>query len=398
MFYSRRGVSDCVEVPDFEPASSATVPARLAVPGVGVWASYRARYVSGAVDFSDRPTSFRAPTLLQYDPGTGPRAAVFGGLVRTGQTSAALARAVAEMSSHDFAVGVAGSVRAATPDIPAACSNNSDTLITYRIDSMSACAPVCRDTSPADTDTGCTPMTPHCRVVGDRGGRCEVCIDTAMSGVDVGCATATPYCVGATGGGFRCVACAGAVDCNDGDPCTNDACGADGQCARTPVTPGERGQCPSGLVCSAGPAATCVGVDASPDVVADAAEDVAVEVAVDVAMDAAPDAAEDVAMDAAPDAAEDVAMEASLDAAPDSAPDARVAPDVVAMVDAAPDAEPAADATDAGGTMDGAPSLVIYQGGGCRCSAPGRSSSGGAALASALASLVVAARRRRRIA
>lgn len=398
VFYSRRGVSDCVEVPDFEPASSATVPARLAVPGVGVWASYRARYVSGAVDFSDRPTSFRAPTLLQYDPGTGPRAAVFGGLVRTGQTSAALARAVAEMSSHDFAVGVAGSVRAATPDIPAACSNNSDTLITYRIDSMSACAPVCRDTSPADTDTGCTPMTPHCRVVGDRGGRCEVCIDTAMSGVDVGCATATPYCVGATGGGFRCVACAGAVDCNDGDPCTNDACGADGQCARTPVTPGERGQCPSGLVCSAGPAATCVGVDASPDVVADAAEDVAVEVAVDVAMDAAPDAAEDVAMDAAPDAAEDVAMEASLDAAPDSAPDARVAPDVVAMVDAAPDAEPAADATDAGGTMDGAPSLVIYQGGGCGCSAPGRSSSGGAALASALASLVVAARRRRRIA
>jgi MYXO-CTERM domain-containing protein len=409
VFYSHRGVTDCVVVPDFEPASSATVPARLAVPGVGVWTSYRARYVGGAVDFSDRPTSFRAPTLLQYDPGTGPRAAVFGGLTRTGQTSPTLARAVAEMASHDFAVGVAGSVRGATPDIPGACDNNSDTLITYRIDSMSACAPVCRDTSPADTDMGCMAMAPHCRPVGERGGRCEVCIDTAMTGVDVGCATATPYCVGAMGGGFRCVACAGAIDCNDGDPCTVDACGADGTCARTAVAPGERGQCPSGLVCSAGPMATCVGcvtsaqcsgatpvcdeatrtcragMDAAPDVGVDATMDAAPEAAADVAMEAAADASKDAAADVAMDAA----MEAAVDAAPDAAPDAVSPPDAVVAADVA------SDAVDVVGTMDSGPSLVIYQGGGCGCSAPGRSTRHGAAMLAALAALTVARRRRR---
>ncbi|MFO0602026.1 MAG: DUF4215 domain-containing protein [Polyangiales bacterium] len=404
VFYSRRGVTDCVVVPDFEPAApTATVPATLAVPGVNVWRSYRARYVGGAVDFSDRPTSYRAPTLLQYDPGSGPRAAMFGGFVRTGQTSPAGARTVAETASFDFAVGVAGSVRAAVPDIPSACGNNSDTAITYRLDSMSSCAPACRDTSPADPDTGCMAPAPHCRAVGVGGGRCEPCVDTAMSGVDVGCTTATPHCVAATGGSFRCVACQGAIDCDDGDPCTVDACGADGACARTPVAAGDRGGCPAGRVCSAPPAATCVicvtdaqcsGATPVCDMATGtcrAAPDAAMEAAVDVAVDVAPDIME-AGMDAAMDVADDAALDAEVMATPDAMAaldaDAMATPDADAM--AAPDAAP----DDALGTMDGG--LILYRGGGCGCAAPGRASGRGGALAGAAVVLAMAARRRRR--
>ena len=255
VFYSHRGLADCIEMPGFEPAASATLPARLAVSGVGVWPAYRARYVQGAVDYADRPTSWRAPTALQWDPGTGVRAAVFGGFTNPGQTSAALARTVAERALFDFTVGVAGSVRAGAPDIVGACGNNSNDTVAYRIDSLSVCRPACMDDSPAGTDTGCSSTAPHCLGIGGGGAQCEPCINSTVGGSDLGCPGATPVCIaGSTSN--RCVACEGAADCNDGNACTLDTCALNA-CVFTGVPAGDIGMCGSG-VCSGAPTNACV--------------------------------------------------------------------------------------------------------------------------------------------
>ena len=255
VFYSHRGVADCIEMPGFEPAASATIPARLAVAGVGVWPAYRARYVQGAVDYADRPTSWRAPTALQWDPGTGVRAAVFGGFTNPGQTSPALARTIAERAIFDFTVGVAGSVRAGAPDIMGACSNNSNDTVAYRIDSLSVCRPACMDDSPTETDTGCSSTAPHCRSITGGGAQCEPCLNSAISGTDLGCAGSTPVCIASSTGNV-CVACEGAADCNDGNACTVDSC-ASNACVFAGMPAGEVGMCSSG-VCSGAPMNACV--------------------------------------------------------------------------------------------------------------------------------------------
>ena len=383
VLYSRLGVSDCVVVPGFEPASAPAVPPRLAVPGVGVWTAYRARYVTGVVDFADRPTSFRSPTLLQFDPGTGVRAAVFGGFTTIGQTSPALARTVAERGSYDFAVGVAGSVRAASPDNAGACGNNSDTAITYRIDSMSVCGPACRDTSMTGTDTGCTMAAPHCRSLTGGGARCEVCVDSATAGADLGCTTTTPYCVPDAMGRNACVACTGAADCDDNVACTTDACG-NGACSHTPVAAGGAGGCSTGLVCSGGATGTCVQCvsDAQCTGVASVCDLVTSTCRAPV-MDAGADVA-DVADVPSTDAATDVATDASVQ-------DVTSAPDVPAKEDVSTvrDSGTTADASDSG------QSVFALQGDGCGCAVPGTGARRPSA-AGALFALGAALARRRR--
>ena len=401
VIYSRRGVSDCVEVPGFEPASSTAVPSRLAVPGVGVWTAYRARYVTGVglASFHSR---------ARFDPGTGVRAAVFGGFTAAGQTSAALARTVAERVSYDFAVGVADSVRAATPDVASACGNNSDTAITYRIDSMSVCGPACRDTSMTGTDTGCTMAAPHCRSLTGGGARCEACLDSATTGADLGCTTPAPHCVPDAMGRNACVACVGAADCDDSAACTTDACG-NGACTHTPVAAGGAGQCATGLVCSGGATGTCVpcvsdaqcsGATSVCDLatstcrapVMDAGADVADVPSTDAATDAsvATDATDaSVATDATDASVQDVP--APLDVATQDLPTAQ---DVPSAQDV-PAKQDVSTARDSSATADAGQTVVAVLGDGCGCAVPGTGARRPSA-AGALFALGAALARRRR--
>ena len=91
-----------------------------------------------------------------------------------------------------------------------------------------------------------------------------------------------------------------AVDCDDGDPCTADACEEDGSCSHVDIDTPECAEPED------------VGPDAGEDVGPDAGEDVGPDAGEDVGPDAAPDVGEDVRPDA--DAGEDVGPDVEPDA------------------------------------------------------------------------------------
>lgn len=115
----------------------------------------------------------------------------------------------------------------------------------------------CVDNTPSSTDFGCNATAQHCRSAGAGAPICEICADTAPTGTDVGCSAATPNCVLGSGGRNTCVACLSASDCNDGNPCTTDACSA-GSCSNTGLAVGTMGGCGAGLFCSGAPGNQCV--------------------------------------------------------------------------------------------------------------------------------------------
>jgi MYXO-CTERM domain-containing protein len=127
----------------------------------------------------------------------------------------------------------------------------------------------CMDTSPMGTDTGCTDGTPHCRLTGPRAPQCEVCLDTVSGAGDLGCGRSAPFCVRPVGSIANvCVACLADTDCDDLNPCTTDACGAEGRCVATPLALGTA--CGGGFVCTGPGTSLCV--ECIDDAQCDAAE------------------------------------------------------------------------------------------------------------------------------
>ncbi|GAB4207485.1 MAG: hypothetical protein OHK0013_25150 [Sandaracinaceae bacterium] len=115
----------------------------------------------------------------------------------------------------------------------------------------------CRDTSPAGTDVGCTDTAPHCRLTGPRAPQCEVCLDTTSGPGDLGCGRSAPFCVRPVGGIANvCVACLDDGDCDDANPCTSGACGAEGRCVATELPRGTA--CGGGFVCTGPGSSLCV--------------------------------------------------------------------------------------------------------------------------------------------
>ncbi|MEZ4328541.1 MAG: Ig-like domain-containing protein [Polyangiales bacterium] len=111
-----------------------------------------------------------------------------------------------------------------------------------------ACADT--DTGNTGTDAGCMAAAPFCDSVG--GVSCEVCVD-AGAGTDPGCDVATPNCVVGMGGANECVSCTLNTDCDDGNECTDDVCGA-GMCtnpAVTEFTTCSTGVCTAASMCAA---------------------------------------------------------------------------------------------------------------------------------------------------
>lgn len=220
-FYTRKTNSECYSVPNFETVNNTPpggIPAGFAVPGLAVWGSYRSRHVAGAGDFADHPTAWRAPTVMEWDSGNGTKTRMFGGFTNPGQTSRKLAQAVAQSVSFDFALANANSLRATVPDT--ACGNNDDAPITYRIDSMSTCTPIC-----------VTPALPA-------GGACVACTgDLGDANVTAPCGTsANPYCAsngscGNCGANADCVGHSGGGICNLTTGACGTSCQVDADCA-----------------------------------------------------------------------------------------------------------------------------------------------------------------------
>lgn len=221
VFYTRTTNTECYAVPNFETVNNtppAGIPAARAVPGLSVWGSYRSRHVAGAGNFADVPTAWRSPTVMEWDPGNGIKTRMFGGFTNPGQTSRKIAANVAQGVSFDFGLGVASSIRATVPDT--ACGNNDDAPITYRIDSMSMCTPIC-----------VTPTLPA-------SGTCVACNgDLGDANATAACGTvAHPFCP-ATGScgkctsNAECVGHAGGPVCNTTSGACGTACEVDADCA-----------------------------------------------------------------------------------------------------------------------------------------------------------------------
>ncbi len=102
----------------------------------------------------------------------------------------------------------------------------------------------CIDDQATTTDSGCGRPNAHCRTSGTGAPVCESCIDSDPgTGIDLGCTGAVPNCAIGRGGTYACVACTSALDCDDGNPCTVDAC-LGLACGRAPE--------PAGTACAGG--------------------------------------------------------------------------------------------------------------------------------------------------
>jgi hypothetical protein len=114
----------------------------------------------------------------------------------------------------------------------------------------------CIDDQATTVDSGCGRTAEHCRTTGTGAPVCEVCIDNDPgTGTDLGCTGALPNCVLGRGGAYACVACTSAMDCDDGNPCTVDAC-LGSACRTTPVAVGT--PCAGGVCNGASTGAQCL--------------------------------------------------------------------------------------------------------------------------------------------
>jgi cysteine-rich repeat protein len=191
-FFTRLGRSQCTAVSNLDspvlPAGA--VQASLSVPG-----RYRARYVSGAVSYSDG-VNWR-PGVLGFSANAGTGTQGFSlGFVPEGSPGSPTREAAMTLGfplRRDFDAAT-GDVRLALIDTDCASNDNSETAVTYRVDSLSICQliPVLTQPGAGGRTTGtlggtATPgttvqvyingsNTPACTVVADANGRwtCDV--------------------------------------------------------------------------------------------------------------------------------------------------------------------------------------------------------------------------------
>ncbi len=198
VFISQRGRADCTQVTDLAAPAlpSSAGQAALEAPG-----RYRIQYVSGAVRYSGGASWFPGIIGVNANPGTQAQAFSLGHTPASGPGSATRAEAMALgfPQSRDFTAAT-GDVRVALVDTDCALNNNSNNVVTYRVDALSICqqAPVIITPTPGGTagsemEGTATPgatvevfidggNTPVCTVVADSAGNWSCTLPGGLAG------------------------------------------------------------------------------------------------------------------------------------------------------------------------------------------------------------------------
>lgn len=142
--FTRLGRTNCTQVGDITSPTldEATIQSALTTPG-----RYRARYVSGAVQYSAGGSWYPGVFGVNYQTDVGTFRSSLGYTGAGAPTAAgAVAQGVGQQLDFD---ATTGDVRLALVDVDCALNDNSDTPVTYRVDAMSICQKVPSLTKPA---------------------------------------------------------------------------------------------------------------------------------------------------------------------------------------------------------------------------------------------------------
>jgi cysteine-rich repeat protein len=187
-YFTRQGRTQCTQVTDL---ASPALPAGAAQASLEAPGRYRLRYVAGAVGYSGNASWYPGIFGVSSNPGGGTQGFSLGRVPEAGSASRNAAMGAGFPLTRDFEAAT-GDVRLALIDTDCAQNDNTETAVTYRVDSLAICQriPVVVNPTPGGTTgpviTGTASPGTTLRVYLD-GSSTPICTTTADAGGNWSC-------------------------------------------------------------------------------------------------------------------------------------------------------------------------------------------------------------------